>query len=493
MVARGLGLRCGRVSSNPGHELQSGKRVPAPAWKEHFSQSVLSRTNIVMKKRSRKQNRILMFLENLPFPQDLRVRREAYALCSAGYRVTVICPAATGQPCREVINGVSVYRYPPPSEANGFLAYVWEYAYSMAASFALSIVAFFSEGFDAIHAHNPPDTFVFIALFYKMFGKRFVYDHHDLSPEMYVARFRGGGRPMVYRALVWLEKFSCRHANRVIVTNESYKKVALDRGRVPEARITIVRNGVDLHRVMAPIQPDQALRQMGKTIIGYVGVMGFQDGVDYLLRALHYLIHGLGRTDFYCVIVGFGDALESMKALSQELRLEDFARFTGPVFGEDLRRILSAADICVDSSPANPYTDRSTMVKIMEYMSLGKPIVAFDLAEHRSTARGAAVYVTPNEERAFARTLAQLMDDPTRRMALGAYGRERIKTQLAWEYSVPNLLSVYRAVLPEANALATQSSPKTAPSPSVQISQDADAQADLQTGRRDKAIAQAKA
>lgn len=408
-----------------------------------------------MKKRNQKRNRILMFLENLPFPQDLRVRRETAALTSAGYQVTVICPSAKEQPAREIINGVRVYRYPPPPAANGFLAYLWEYAYSMAASFALSIVAFFSEGVDAIHAHNPPDTFVFIALFYKLFGKRFVYDHHDLSPEMYMARFRDGGRPMVYRALVWLEKLTCRFADHVIVTNESYKNVALERGRVPEARITVVRNGIDLNRVTAPIEPDQALQKIEKTIIGYVGVMGFQDGLDYLLRALHYLIHGLGRTDFYCVIVGYGDAQESLQALSQKLELQEFVRFTGPVFGEDLRRILAAADICVDSSPANPYTDRSTMVKIMEYMSLGKPIVAFDLPEHRFTARNAAIYVAPNDERAYARTLVKLMDDPSLRMALGAYGRERIKSQLAWEYSVPNLLSVYKKVLPAAAAAET--------------------------------------
>ena len=206
---------------------------------------------------------------------------------------------------------------------------------------------------------------------------------------------------------------------------------------------------------MAPIVPDRTLRQMGKTIIGYVGLMGVQDGVDYLLRALHYLIHSLGRTDVHCVIVGLGDALEKLKALAKQLGLQDYVRFTGPVFGEDLRRLLSAADICVDSSPANPYTDRSTMVKIMEYMSLGKPIVAFDLPEHRFTARGAAVYVTPNDERAFARTLEQLMDDPDRRTALGAYGRRRIQTQLAWEYSIPNLLAVYREVLPAAGIAGT--------------------------------------
>ena len=396
------------------------------------------------------KNRILMLLENLPFPQDLRVRREAFALASAGYKVSVICPSAKGQPSHEIVNGVAVYRYPAPRPAQGFLSYLWEYAYSMAASFLLSLVVFFRDGFDAVHAHNPPDTFVFIAMFYKMFGKRFVYDHHDLSPEMYVARFHGGGKPLVHRALVLFEKLSCQFADQVIVTNESYKKVAMERARVPEKRITIVRNGIDLIRTFVPVEPDQELRQMGKTIIGYVGVMGVQDGVDYLLRALNYLLRGLGRSDFYCVIVGFGDALEDLKNLAQELELQDHVWFTGPIFGERLRQLLAAADICVDSSPANPYTDRSTMFKMMEYMSLGKPIVAFDLPEHRFTAREAAVYVTPNDERLFARALARLMDDPDRRLTLGATGSGRIKTQLAWEYSIPNLLSVYRNVLPAA-------------------------------------------
>lgn len=401
------------------------------------------------------KNRILMLLENLPFPQDLRVRREAFALTSADYRVAVICPSGKGQPPREVVNGVTVYRYPAPRPARGLLSYLWEYAYSMAASFLLSLVVFLREGFDAIHAHNPPDTFVFIAMFYKVFGKRFVYDHHDLSPEMYVARFHGGGRPFVHRALVLLEKLSCGCADHVIVTNESYKTVAMVRARVPEERITIVRNGIELSRAFVSVEPDQDLRQMGKTIIGYVGVMGVQDGVDYLLRTLNYLLRGLGRSDFYCVIVGFGDALEDLKSLARELSLQDHVRFTGPIFGEKLRQLLAAADICVDSSPANPYTDRSTMFKVMEYMSLGKPIVAFDLPEHRFSAREAAVYVTPNDERAFARALAQLMDDPDRRLTLGVSGSRRIKTQLAWEYSVPNLLSVYKAVLPAAKIPAT--------------------------------------
>jgi glycosyltransferase involved in cell wall biosynthesis len=316
----------------------------------------------------------------------------------------------------------------------------------MAASFVISLLVFFREGFDFVHAHNPPDTFVFIALFYKLFGKRFMYDHHDLSPEMYQARFRGGGNRIVYDVLVLLEKLTCRFADHLIVTNESYKKMAMERGRVPPSRITIVRNGIELRHLNRFFEPDPRLRRMGKTIIGYVGVMGFQDGVDYLLRALHHLVRDFGRTDFYCIIIGFGDACAELKALANQLALDDFVRFTGPVFGEDLQRYLSAADICVDSAPSNSYSDRSTMFKIMEYMSLGKPIVAFDLAEHRFTAQQAAVYVTPNDERAFAQALLRLMDDPARRESLGGFGKRRISAELAWDYSVPNLLLAYRTL-----------------------------------------------
>jgi glycosyltransferase involved in cell wall biosynthesis len=392
--------------------------------------------------------RILMLLENLPFPQDIRVRREAGTLVSAGYRVTVLCPAATGQPFRERVNGVQVFRYPAPRAANGFLGYAWEYGYSMAASFLLSLLVFLRDGFDVVHAHNPPDTFVFIAAFYKMFGKHFIYDHHDLSPEMYQARFSNGGNRLVHHVLVLLEQLSCRFADHVVVTNESYKSMAMERGGVPEERVTVVRNGIELGRVGESVQPDRALRQMGKTVIGYVGVMGHQDGVDYLLRALHHLLRDLRRNDFYCVLVGGGDAWEGLRKLARDLGLSDHTRFVGFVFGEGLRRYLAAADICVDATPSNPYSDRSTMFKIMEYMSLGKAIVAFDLPEHRFTAQQAVEYVAPNNELEFARALARLMDDPSRRAYLGAFGQNRIKNQLAWEYSAVNLLRAYRQVLP---------------------------------------------
>src|SRR6202047_3199771 len=390
-----------------------------------------------------------MLLENQPYPQDHRVRREATALAAAGYRVSIICPSSGGQRWRETVDNVRVYRFRATSPVNSLLGYLWEYGYSTAASFAISLLVFMGEGFDVVHAHNPPETFVFIGAFYKLFGKRFVFDHHDLSPEMYRARFPDGGSRIVYQALVLLEKLTCAAADHVIATNQSYRKVEIERDHVPESRITIVRNGVEVQRDR-PIQPDASLRKKAKTIIGYVGVMGFQDGLDYLLRALHHLLHGLGRNDFYCVLMGDGDAWAGLKVLTKQLCLQDYVWFTGQGHGEELSRYLSAADICVYPRRANAYNDRSTMIKIMEYMAFEKPIVAFDLPEHRVTAREAAVYVTPNDEHAFAVALARLMDDAVTRKSMGASGQLRIETELAWRFSVSNLLEVYRKVLPDS-------------------------------------------
>ncbi len=387
-----------------------------------------------------------MLLENNPFPQDPRVRREAATLTSAGYQVSVICPKRKGQPWREIINGTHIYRFPAPPKAKGFLGYLWEYGYSMTAAFLLSILIFFREGFDIIHAHNPPDTFVFIAILYKLLGRQFVFDHHDLSPEMYYARFDGSGNSTVYRVLVWLEKLSCRVADHVIATNLSYKIVEMERGGVPDEQVTIVRNGPDLNRLRL-IEPDQDLRRKGRIIIGYVGVIGFQDGIDYLLRALKHLVNDLGKRDFFCIIIGTGGAWSDMKALATQFNLDEYIWFTGRVSDDDLVRYLSTTDICVDPDPSNAFTDRSTMIKMMEYMALRKPIVAFDLPEHRFTAQSAAVYARPNEELDFARQLSLLMDDPERRQQMGQIGRERIETALAWSHQEKRLIEAYKALV----------------------------------------------
>jgi len=388
-------------------------------------------------------NRVLMLLENSYFPHDARVRLEASTLVRAGYQVTLIVPALRDQPWHEVLDGVSVYRFPIRRSGGSVLGYVWEYGVDLVATFFLSLWVFVRHGFDVVHTHNPPDLFVFIAAFYKALGKRFVYDHHDLSPEMYAAQFGGGNGGLVYRVLEWFEKLSCRMADHVIATNESYKAVEIGRGKVSAERITIVRNGPNLRRLVR-VPPDAELRQKASTILAYVGVMGIQDGIDYLLRALHHLIHDFGRTDFYCVLIGSGAALDRLRAQTTELGLDQHVCFTGFISEEDLVRYLSTAEICVDPDPSNPFTDRSTMIKMMEYMAMRKPIVAFDLPEHRVTAQHAALYAQPNDERDFARQIVTLMDDPARREEMGRFGRQRVEERLAWPHQEQCLLDAYR-------------------------------------------------
>jgi glycosyltransferase involved in cell wall biosynthesis len=262
---------------------------------------------------------------------------------------------------------------------------------------------------------------------------------------MYHARFLGNGNRLAYHVLVWLENLSCQVADHVIAVNQSYKTVEMQRSHVPENRITIVRNAPDLSR-LRPTESGLDLRQKGKAIIVYVGVMGFQDGVDHLLKALQHLLYDLGRTDLLCVLVGAGHALPSLKSLTEQLGLADYVLFTGWVEHTEVARYLSAADICVAPEPSNPYNDRSTMEKIMEYMALGKPIVAFDLPEHRVTAQDAAVYAHPNDELDFAQQIAALMDDPERRQKMGQTGKQRIEAELAWSHQEKHLLEAYQAL-----------------------------------------------
>lgn len=392
--------------------------------------------------------RVLMLVENNSYPKDPRVRREAEVLKNAGYKVAVISFAEKNQRWREMVNGVHVYRYPAPPAANGLAGYLYEYGYSMLSMFLLSLWVWVVQGFDILHAANPPDTMVFIAAFYKLFGKRFIFDHHDLTPEMYYARFPRGVNRLVYRALLFSEKLSCRLADRVIATNASYKAVEMSRDGVPERCITIVRNGPVLKRTHWA-NPDLKLRNRASTIVAYAGIIAVQDGVDFLLRAIRHLVYDLRQTDLLCVIIGDGDALPSVKRLAQDLNIADYLYFTGWV--EDpvtYASYIATADICVDPSPSNPYNDRCTMIKMMEYMAASKPIVVFDLPEHRFTAQSSAIYARANDESEFAKAIAELMVDAPRRQSMGAAGRHRVEHQLAWEYSAPKLLDAYSSLFP---------------------------------------------
>jgi glycosyltransferase involved in cell wall biosynthesis len=392
--------------------------------------------------------RVLMLVENNSYPKDPRVRKEAQALTNAGYLVTVISPAEPEQTFHEMIDSVNVYRFAAPQQrANSILTYVYEYAYSMAAIFLLTFWVFIRHGFDVIHAANPPDTLVLIVAFYKCVGKRFVFDHHDLAPEMYCARFPQGGKPWVHKILVWCEKLSCRLADHVLATNESHKAIEMCRDGAREASITIVRNGPQLNSTWT-IEPDREVRAQAGTIIAYAGITGIQDGVDFLLRALRHLVVTLRKKDVLCLIIGDGDALPGLKRQAEALALAKYILFTGWI--DNPRRYttyVSTADICVDPSPSNPYTDRCTAIKMMEYMAAAKPIVAFDLPEHRVTADSSAIYASPNDELEFARAMAELMDDAPRRQLMGAIGRRRIEQHLAWDYSVPRLLDAYSELL----------------------------------------------
>ncbi len=386
--------------------------------------------------------RVLMLLENADYEHDTRVRGEAEALLASGYQVVVINRRWPGGRRHEVMNGVHIYTFPMPSTGSGFMGYVTEYLYATAAMFVLSLYVLLRRGFDIVHTHNPPDILFLVAGFYKLFGKQFVYDHHDLGPELYDARFAGRGSWLVHQMLVLGEKVACRLADRVIATNESYKRIEMARSGVPATRITVVRNGPELKKFhLVPGDPE--LRRRAGTLLGYIGVMGPQDGVDYLLRSLKHLVYDLGQTDVFCVIIGRGDTLDELQAMAHELKLDPYVWFTGWVSYEDLLCYLSTIDIGMDPDPSNAFNDACTMIKIMNYMALAKPVVAFDLPEHRVTAGEAAVYARPNDEMDFACQIAALMRDPERRAQMGRTGIRRIEEELAWPYQAQRLILAY--------------------------------------------------
>lgn len=405
-----------------------------------------------------KNNRILMLVEN-PFPADTRVRNEVYKLKEAGYLVSVVAVRHfPGEKTREMVNGINVYRVPrldlfSKSDSNqnrlktqlyrvtSAIGYISEYFYLTAACLLLSFYIALKEGFDAIHIHNPPNTLFIIGLLHKLFGKKFVFDHHDLGPELFLSRYNLNGG-FLHKLLLLEEKLCLRCADMVIATNQSYKEIDVKRGKKKPEQIFVVRNGPNLNE-MRLVSPDEELQKMGKSILVYIGFMGPQDGVDYLLRSIHYLVNELQRRDFYCVIIGRGDAVEDLKKLCDDLKLNDFVRFTGRIPREDLLRYLSTADICLDPNPSSPLNDVSTWIKVMEYMSLGKPIVSFDLKETRHSAQEAAVYVTPNSEKDFAKAVRHLMDHPEERIKRGEYGRKRVREELAWDHVSKNLLAAY--------------------------------------------------
>lgn len=395
---------------------------------------------------------ILILVENLSVPFDRRVWQESRALADAGHRVTVICPqgASLDQEPEVTIDRVRILRYPLRPARGGPVGYMREYSVALWHSMRLALKVHRTDAIDVVHFCNPPDLLFIVALVLRVLGgTRSVFDQHDLVPELFLSRFPSGGK-----ILFWLTRIAERVtywcSDAVISTNESYRRVAIERGGMTPERVAVVRSAPDL-TMFQRCEPDPALRN-GKRYLGaYLGVMGPQDGIDYALRAIAHLRNQIGRRDTHFVFMGGGDAFDAMVALADELGIADIVEFTGWVAGDFPRRCLSTADVCLSPDPKNPLNDVSTMNKVVEYMAMAKPLVSFDLLETHVSAGRAAVYVPDNNEEAFASAIDQLLDDPVRRSEMGRYGRERVARELSWDVSRKSLLDFYaRLFFPES-------------------------------------------
>lgn len=393
---------------------------------------------------------MLIVVQNLPVPFDRRVWLEATTLARAGYQVSVISPKAKGfNASFEVLEDVHIHRYGLPVDAQGALGFVAEFLWCFVRTAMKSLrVAVRGRGFDVLHVCNPPETYWPLARFWKLFGKRFLFDHHDLSPEMYQVKFGAAGGPAL-AGLRFLERQTFRAADLVVTTNESHKRVATERGGVAPDDVHVVRSGPDLGRLTV-YPPDESWRRGKRHLLVYLGEICKQDGVDHLVRAVKLLRDDLGRDDVHCVLVGGGPHQPAIKAYAEEIGVAEACTFTGRVSDDDLCRILSSADVGVDPDPKNDWSDKSTMNKIMEYMFFGLPIVAYDLTEARVSAGRAALFTEPNREGGLAAGIAELLDDPARRGEMGRLGRERVRSVLAWEHSAPVLLAAYDRLWPAA-------------------------------------------
>ena len=391
----------------------------------------------------RVERRILIIVQNLPVPFDRRVWLECQALISAGYRVAVVCPKGSGDPSYQVIDSVQLYKYRPYAPGGSKLSFVAEYAYSFLATAWMTLRARRSGRFAVIQACNPPDIFWPIALAFRVAeGTKFVFDHHDLCPELYESRFPDGPR-LPYRVLRALERRTHRSADHVISTNDSYREIAVKRSGKASSDVTVVRTGPDPQRLRRePADPSQ--RRGRRFLVAYIGVMGPQDGVDIVVRAADIVVRDLGREDVAFTLIGSGDCFDQLVALRDELGLAGTVEFTGRAPDELVTRILSTADIGLSPDPKNPLNDLSTMNKSMEYMAFELPVVAFDLRETRVSTGDAAVYVKPNEVREYAAAIVGLLDDEQARARLGKLGRARVEQELAWSHQERSYLGVYQ-------------------------------------------------
>ena len=386
--------------------------------------------------------RVLIIVQNLPVPFDRRVWLECQALVAVGYQVSVVCPKGKCDPSHEVIDTVELYKYRPYAPGGSKASFIAEYVYSFLATAWLTLKSRRKGRFAVMQACNPPDIFWPIALVLRWLdGTKFVFDHHDLCPELFQSRFPDGPK-LPYRGLRALERRTHRTADHVIATNDSYRDIAINRsGKAPED-VTVVRTGPNPEKLQRGA-PDPELCRGRRYLAAYIGVMGPQDGVDIVVRAADIVVHELGRGDIAFTLIGSGDCFDELVALRDELKLAGHVEFTGRIPDELVKRILSTADVGLSPDPKNPLNDVSTMNKTMEYMAFELPVVAFDLRETRVSAGDAAVYAKPNDVREYARAIVALIDDENRRAELGKLGRVRVEEELAWSHQERAYVGVY--------------------------------------------------
>lgn len=386
--------------------------------------------------------KILFIVENLPVPFDRRVWQEALALKNSGCEVSIISPKAMRfQSSRETLNGIHIYRHPVIVEADSAIGYLFEYSSALFFEFFLSWVVLVEHGFDVIHACNPPDTIFVIGIFFKkLFRKKFIFDQHDINPEMYYAKF--GRHGVFYKLLLFLELCTFKVADISIATNESFKAIAIGRGKKKPDEVFVVRNGPDLKR-MVMMHPEPELKMGRRYLVGYIGVMGKQDGIDNLLRIVHNIVYSLHRNDVHFNLIGGGTELAAMKDYAVKLEISEYVTFAGWINDAEMLKILNTADVCVVPDTVNEMTDKSTFVKTMDYMALGKPIVQFEMTEGRVTAQESSLYARANDEQDMAEKILKLLSDEELCKKMGSIGRKRIENELSWEHQSPKLLAAY--------------------------------------------------
>ena len=402
----------------------------------------------------RGKTHILVVVQNLPVPLDRRVWLECQALIAAGYDVSVICPKGPGDPSRQTIDGIEIFKYKPAPQAEGLSGYAVEFAYSWVRTALLSLAVWRRRPFQVLQACNPPDTYWLLARLWRPRGVRFVFDQHDLNPELFLSRF---GKPSTLKqrlelaALLWLERMTYRAADRVISTNESYRAIAIERGHHEPGHVTVVRSGPDT-RVMRPVYPVNGTPRTGLSLV-YLGIMGPQDGVDTILEVMRDLVHERGRTDVHATLLGFGDCLEDLRRASVEMGLTDHVTFTGRADKAMIADHLSRADVGLCPDLKTPLNDVSTMNKTMEYMAYALPSVSFDLVETRVSGGDTVLYVPSGDVAAFTDAVVRLLDDPDLRADLALAARRRVADELDWRPQARSYVGVFDSLTGHPRAL----------------------------------------